>query len=129
LISCNQCRLYLQMLTMADITTGCGHEIMDEARSLTLSSSHPSQWIWPVKWPSCTQDLWMWRHGLQLLSSSAFFLRCGDQLGAWMALPHQDWDWYHILGVRRLYCQLQSGWRSTVLVLFAVTGKCLLSRL
>jgi hypothetical protein len=74
LISCNRCRLFLQAMTMADITTGCGHEIMDEARSLSRTDSHPSKWIWPTEQPSCSNDLRAWRCGLHLLSSPGFSL-------------------------------------------------------
>ena len=110
LISCNRCHLFLQAMMMADITTGCGCEITDDARSLTCTVSRPSKWIWLTEQPSQSIDLQVWRQGLQLLSSPGFSLRRGDYLGSWTASPHQLWDWYHVPWACRLYFRSDKGW-------------------
>jgi hypothetical protein len=48
--------------------------------------------------------------GVETRFTAFIILGIYPPLGAWTALPHQDWDWYHVPGVRRLYFRSQSGW-------------------
>ena len=72
---------------MADIMTGDGRAIADEARSLTPLPSQPSTWIWPIEQPSWNHDLTAWCKGIQLFSSLAFYLQFGASITLITGLP------------------------------------------
>jgi hypothetical protein len=95
LLACNRCRLFLEAITLADITSGSGRRITDDVASLQPITSIPSRWTWPREQPSRQHDLTAWRKGLQLISSPNFFLARRDRLGAWIQEPHKWWDWFH----------------------------------
>jgi hypothetical protein len=95
LLSCNRCRLALESITLADIVSGSGHRITDDAATLQPVNSQPSQWIWPREHPCRHRDLDAWRKGLRLISSPNFYLPRHHFLGAWIRTPHKRWEWFH----------------------------------
>jgi hypothetical protein len=61
LISCNRCRLYLESITLANIVSGSGKRITNDATSLQpVLTARPSTWIWLREHPS-NKDADAWR--------------------------------------------------------------------
>jgi hypothetical protein len=71
LISCNQCRLAIEAVTLADIVTGDGKRIQSDYIGAHPNLTHRSKWEFPVEKPS-PQDVECWRRGLVLLSSATY---------------------------------------------------------
>jgi hypothetical protein len=87
LFSCNRCRLAIEAVTMADITTGDGKRIRADCIGANPSVTHRSTWEFPVEKPS-SQDKDRWRTGLISITSATFELPTTDTLGSWILLPH-----------------------------------------
>jgi hypothetical protein len=86
LTSCNRCRLSIEAITMADITSGSGNRLLDDSIWLRDTTDRPSKWIWPRESP-CPKDTTAWRKGLSLISSPSYQLH--DRLGVWIEEPHK----------------------------------------
>ena len=94
----NRCRLYLQVLTVADITTGDGKRIRREC--LTGTSKYPSEYDWPTQGNPPKHDWTFWQQSL-----TNTFGRNGTlthPLGNWTTLPVR-WQWFFDAGTERLY--------------------------
>jgi hypothetical protein len=97
---------------MADIVSGSGRRITDNAATLQPVHSQPSQWIWPREEPCRTLDLDAWRKGLHLISSPNFWLPRQQHLGAWLRQPHKVWEWFHDPFLDELYRRVPGGWQT-----------------
>lgn len=107
LISVNRCRLNLEALTAACITSGDGRKITNAAAAGERDRDQPSKWIWQKEEPSST-DWGKWRVGLHRLTSATGLLRV--PLGRWISEPHKTWKWFYDHNDSCLYRQLGSNW-------------------
>ena len=78
----NCCRMYLQAMTLSDITTGDGNYISDEAWNGNLDPSRISQYSWPVTGDPYHEDWSLWKKALRLLCSAQKTLQ--QPLGDWL---------------------------------------------
>ncbi len=86
----NACRVYLQVITLSDISDAAGIRLLPTAiqgvRDMQRHSSlHWPQWPRPANWAS-------WHILLYLLSTRGRLLR---DLGEWIDTTHQKWNWYY----------------------------------
>jgi len=87
----NHCRLYLQVLTISEITDASGHHILTTATQGIKDSSRPSKYLWP-HYPSPPRAVWQsWKIFLAHISRNA---KLHQPLGSWRSPPHQEWHWY-----------------------------------
>jgi hypothetical protein len=87
----NHCRIFLQVLTLADITNASGYLLLSTALQGILDPSRPSQLKWP-QYPSLTSTFWQqWKI---LLDHVAQDNKLHQPLGQWQASPHQHWKWF-----------------------------------
>jgi hypothetical protein len=84
----NRCRLFLQVITLSDITNAEGDRIIKEAKKGWPIVSRPSSLLWPNQGPPSQADWKIWRHYLSLLEENGK-LPC--PLGAWTGPTHQTW--------------------------------------
>ncbi len=91
LLLLNQCRLYLQVLSLTDICSADGREIAVPIYEGQKLSDKRSQSTWPEQ-QRPGKEAWMsWRAALECLSASSISQR---PLGKWLSQPHQQWFWY-----------------------------------
>lgn len=107
LISVNRCRLALEVLTAACITSGDGYKIVDNAVEGVKDRKQTSKWIWQKKEPS-SSDWGKWRVGLHCLTSATGLLQV--PLGRWITEPHKTWTWFYEHNEQRLYRKLGRNW-------------------
>jgi hypothetical protein len=87
----NQCQLFLQVLTIADISTADGTQILQTAVDGVKDASRISRLQWPRQ-PRPPESAWYtWGTFLQHLSTNR---RLQRPLGPWTCHPHQIWQWY-----------------------------------
>jgi len=87
----NHCCLYLQVLTISEITDASGHHILTTATQGIKDSSRPSKYLWP-HYPSPPRAVWQsWKIFLAHISRNA---KLHQPLGSWRSPPHQEWHWY-----------------------------------
>lgn len=110
--TCNNWRLYFQVLTLSDITTADGRYIQDcywkrtEVETAQTTSQRQSRLAWPIQTCPDLSTFSSWKKCLNL----AFNLRNKQQLpiplGDWTTAPAQsanDWKYYLNPYTRKLY--------------------------
>jgi hypothetical protein len=114
LMALNRCRLFLQVSTISDLSSGDGKSIMEcfwngKRNNYTTS---------PYKWPGCgdpsTQDWVVWRSALLTLFSDNPTSRACRQLrlplGNWLGADDK-WEWWISESEQRLYQHCDSTWK------------------
>ena len=94
LCSINKCCMYLQVVTISDITEGTGSIVTEKAFMGERDNDRKSKWNWPTV-PTPLPSEWnKWRGALDLtyLRPDSRFLR--RPLEAWISQPHQEWTWF-----------------------------------
>ena len=90
----NYCRIYLQVLTLTDITEGNGSRITTNAAEGIRDYSRISTWKWPnIPYPPARA--WaQWRGAIKttFLVQDSRYLQ--QPLGKWINEPHQDSRWF-----------------------------------
>jgi hypothetical protein len=92
----NLCRPFLQVLTISDITTGCGTKITQAAWNRDRDTTRTSCYQWPRQGPPSIQDWVLWRIRLQSVN------RLMSTLGHWPPVEEQC-RWFLYPPTERLY--------------------------
>jgi hypothetical protein len=85
----NRCRLFLQVLTISDITTGCGTKITKAAWNGTRDTTRTSRYQWPSQGQPTVQDWALWRTCLTKALSLQSANRLIRPLGHWLSTEEQ----------------------------------------
>ena len=109
LIWINQCRLALQAMTLADITTGDGSCLTREAIQFLVHDRPLSKWDWPNECPGHS-DITLWHPALHSISSETYSLPFLDRLGKWIAEPHLQVRWFYSPDSRQLFYRHDTHW-------------------
>ena len=90
----NMCRLYLQVVTLADITEGNGNHITTYAAEGERDLSRISKWKWPnIPYPP--SSAWAkWRGAINATFLSGNTRSLTRPLRKWINVPHQNWIWF-----------------------------------
>jgi hypothetical protein len=88
----NSCRIYLQVITLADITSADGRYILPEAKAGTCIPHRTSNLEWPIQGRPSPADWRLWRHTLAYLEDKGQLV---SPLGSWLAYSHQKWHTYY----------------------------------
>ena len=97
--SANRCRLFLQVLTVADISTGDGTAIDKNYLQGMQQTGRSRVADWPTQGQPSAQDWTAWRRVLRLVLGSGNQYTLTTKLGAWLepyaskALPNWPWFW------------------------------------
>jgi hypothetical protein len=87
----NQCRLYLQVITISDITSARGDHFLRSALTGTKEHKRQSHFSW-LDIPPPPSHCWhTWRLFLQFFSQGRRLLQ---PMGPWIHPPHYQWRWY-----------------------------------
>ena len=98
----NLCRLFLQVLTISDITTGCGTKITKAAWNGVRDMTRTSRYQWPLQGSPNSQDWVLWRACLTKVLSLQSAQRLLLPLGHWLPTEAQC-CWFFDLLTERLY--------------------------
>ena len=109
--SINRVRGYLEVFTLADITTGDGNKIR-QCFQLGSKSDTKSLWDWHEERPS-PLDFSRWKWAVTLLVDETKKLH--TPLGKWIATPHHDWLWYYAMKDDKIYRKGPTSWTSFIL--------------
>lgn len=98
----NLCRLYLQVLSLADITTGGGKTISQAAQSGNEFTSLRESYDWPMQSKPPESDWILWRAALQesVLTPQGHLI---FTLGLWLHPTPPEWQWFYAPDEERLY--------------------------
>ena len=103
----NLCRLYLQVLSIADITAANGRTLLQEVIQGSRVQHHTSSLHWPsLQRPS---NWSAWRILLQHLVQGNTLK---SPFGKWIDNPHQQWEWFYNPTNDILYQCQSSAWKS-----------------
>jgi hypothetical protein len=88
----NNCRLFLQVLTLSDITSADGKTLLPNYTKGIVSTDRTSS----LKWPEQTRpppSAWtLWKTALAHISTSE---KLSTPLGRWTDITHLRWTWFH----------------------------------
>jgi len=85
----NACRLYLQVLTVSDISTADGCHLLPSA----CNGNRDDHRISKLQWPNSVRPT-NWSAWNKLLQHIGTGDRLSTPLGQWLADPHQQWSWF-----------------------------------
>ena len=108
LVSINRVRCYLEVFSLADITTGDGTRIRSCYLQGNRGDTH-SKSDWHEKQPS-VRDFNRWRNSMPLLLDET--KRLHRPLGKWLAQPHHCWRWHYDMPNDTIYEQSDDTWKA-----------------
>ena len=91
----NLCRIYLQAITLSDITDAGGIQILEKAMLGQRDMHRVSNLNWPSQGRPCEQDWKLWRYHLTRLFSRPRSKVLLQPLGQWTTQTHQRWEWWY----------------------------------
>lgn len=94
-ICLNRCRLYLQVITLSDITDAGGRTIPTMYMNGLFSSTRLSFYNWPNQGRPPETDWVKWRKYLRQSFLHPRTNRLRQPLGRWTRKPHQHWTWQY----------------------------------
>jgi hypothetical protein len=109
----NRCHLAFCAMTMADILTGDGVTVTNNAKDLRRLSRPSSSWEWPNEHP-CSKDISQWRLGLKRITSANLSLPFSLRLERWIQPPHLKWQWFYWRRERQLFHNTNGVWHHYV---------------
>ena len=103
----NQCRLYHQAYTLADIVEADGTTIDPVYFTRQQHPDRISSLQWPVQGCPSPKAWRQWKVALKYL---LYKEKLRQPLGKWLSRPHQDWKWVVRLSDKALFHETESGW-------------------
>jgi hypothetical protein len=102
MIQMNRCQLAFDALTIADVLSGDGTKVTQEAKLIQQLNRPLSLWDWPNERP-CSRDISKWKLGLKRITSQNFSLPFDIKLGRWIQPSHLKWQWLYWRSERKLF--------------------------
>jgi hypothetical protein len=87
----NRCRIYLQVLSLSDITSADGKEIIPQVLIGDKLSDRKSNLEWPTQQKHPKNNWIIWASALNHIHTRN---RLKNKLTTWLSEPHQSWFWY-----------------------------------
>jgi hypothetical protein len=99
----NRCRLYLQVVTVSDISSACGKYILPMTKTGNIDPARSSTLRWVTQGKPTKADWSIWARSLAHFEQHG---RLIQPLGPWIATTHQRWEYFlhpetHIVYFRR----------------------------
>ena len=105
----NRCRVYMQVITLADITTGDGKRIRSEAWAVQKCSRQGI--TWPEWGTPSTADKNVWRRVIRSIFFPTKHLTLETPLGKWSSDNTEHWEWFISKDEGRLYQNKNNEWK------------------
>ena len=110
MVDINRCRIYLQILTILDITEGNREHITVSAMQGKKDSTRISTWNWPIQPRSPASSWKLWQNALQTSFLKTDSRRLKISLGAWINKLNQRWVWFLDSTGEMLYEKIDTGY-------------------
>ena len=95
---------FLQVNTISDITSMDGTMVRDRIFDGRGTPENVHTWqAWPIQTRPAEQDWYEWRRAIYTLTETHRPRRLQHPLGAWIAVPDEEWVWYLEVTSCRLY--------------------------
>ena len=104
----NRCRLYLQVMTVADLASADGYTILDSVMKGEKDLQRPHYYRWPTQHRPSEKDWKVWRNAITL-SLTSFGNELRTPLGRWID-SNSEWTWFYCPNEERLYRRMDSDW-------------------
>ncbi len=86
----NRCRIFLQVITLSDISTADGQRIVSDAKRGERLPDRASKLLWPTQGKPTKADWAVWRRHLAYFENKGKLIR---PLGDWVCSSHQRWQY------------------------------------
>lgn len=97
----NSCRIYLQVLTLTDISLGNGRSVDQDMYHGRISQHRKSTFQWPRQ-PRPSRLAWdKWQEAIDTIWTNHQIIE--PPLGSWLTKPIQKWYWYHDVATNTLF--------------------------
>jgi hypothetical protein len=109
----NRCRLYMQVVTLADITNGNGALILEGTLKGTCMQHHKPYYKWPRQSRPSAPSWRIWRKAIKhcFMRNIRMHLVPGMQLGLWTDGLDSDWEWFYVRQTQRIFQRTGNGWK------------------
>ena len=105
----NKCRMYLKVVTLADIVTPDGWSIRKDILDGQQNKTY-RQFNWP-EWGKPPTYAWtIWRKFLRLVFTNGLSTRLSQRLGHWINLQDDEWEWFLSYDDSKLFQRRQDSW-------------------
>jgi hypothetical protein len=111
----NTCHQFLKVITLADITTGDGKRLTDEALAGEPSGTTWHHYNWPRNPPKLSRSHWkLWEKALHqaFTSGNTSSTSLQDPLGSWLVDPSDSWQWFYDPISNALYHKTDDDWQA-----------------
>jgi hypothetical protein len=102
----NRCHIYLQVLSLAAITSADGKQIIIPTLSGHILIDRRSTLKWPVEQRPPPSEWALWSSVIQHLHRQGPLIQ---PLSSWLSKPHQSWFWYMDPTTSTLYYTPEEG--------------------
>ena len=89
----NRCRIFLQAITMADITDSSGNTVTEEAYEGKIDPNRVSGMVWPNQQRPPPKAWELWKEAITTIWCQTGSRRLREPLGVWTKASHQDFKW------------------------------------
>ena len=97
----NSCRIYLQVLTLTDISIGNGRSVDQDMYHGRVTQHRKSPFQWPRQ-PRPSRIAWeKWQEAIDTIWTNHQII--DPPLGPWITEPIQKWYWYHDVATNTLF--------------------------
>jgi hypothetical protein len=109
----NRCRLYLQVTSLADITTGNGLCIRKGVMSGTMETLNEPYYQWPKQIRPGVTSWRLWRKAIKscFLRGVGLYIKAGMQLGRWNDGAQDQWKWFYSRHNQHVYQRQGNRWK------------------
>ena len=98
----NLCRLYLQAVSVGELSTGCGRFIAKSVWQGNFDTTRRSRYAWPRQGKPAASEWIFWREALaKTFCGRNMVLR--QPLGRWLSDGSDSWEWFYAPNEERLY--------------------------
>lgn len=106
----NRCRLYQQVSSVADITTGNGYSSTQTAWQDDFDDTRPHYFSWPFQARPSATDQALWKQALQcLIAPNSSQRHLQQPLSPW-TIQDEQWIWYLEPAYHRVYQRTRTTW-------------------
>ena len=101
----NRCRIYLQVLTLSDITNGNGTLIRRGVLKGTMKVLNQPYYIWPIQSRPGITSWRIWRRAIKecFMRNIELHLQPGMHLGQWNDGNQDGWNWFFVRRTQQLF--------------------------
>jgi hypothetical protein len=108
----NQCRLFLQVMTLVDISSADGQQITYDPWHGKRDDLRPHYYLWPNQQGDPPLADWnLWRRALAIAFCDGRSYQLATLLGSWTDSQSHLWKWFYTPAENRLYKRSNQQWQ------------------